>query len=60
MHLFDRVFRLVLPVGAVAVLGTVLTVGWFTQPDRYAKGYAPQQPIPFSHALHAGSLKISC
>lgn len=60
MHLFDRVFRLVLPMGAVAVLGTVLTVGWFTQPDRYAKGYAPQQPIPFSHQLHAGSLKISC
>ena len=60
MHLFDRVFRLVLPVGAVAVLGTVLTVGWFTQPDRYAKGYAPQQPIPFSHQLHAGSLRISC
>lgn len=60
MHLFDRVFRLVLPVGAVAVLSTVLTVGWFTQPDRYVRGYAPQQPIPFSHQLHAGSLKMSC
>lgn len=60
MHLFDRLFRFVLPLGAAAVLGTVLTVGWFTQPDRYARGYEPQQPIPFSHQLHAGSLKISC
>jgi hypothetical protein len=60
MHLFDRVFRLVLPLGAVAVLGTVLTVGWLAEPDRYAKGYAPQQPIPFSHQLHAGTLKLDC
>lgn len=60
MHLFDRVFRLVLPIGAVAVLSTVLAVGWVTQPDRYAKGFAPEQPIPFSHALHAGTLKVSC
>ena len=60
MHLYDRVFRLVLPAGAIAVLGTVLAVGWFTQPDRFARGYAPEQPIPFSHQLHAGTLKMTC
>lgn len=60
MHLFDRAFRIVLPIGAIAVLATVLGVGWFTQPDRYTQGYAPEQPIPFSHALHAGQMKISC
>lgn len=60
MHPFDRMFRFVLPVGAVAVLCTVLAVGWLAQPDRFAKGYAPAQPIPFSHQLHAGTLKISC
>ncbi|MCE1229271.1 MAG: cytochrome c family protein [Firmicutes bacterium] len=60
MHPFDRAFRLVLPLGAVAVLGTVLAVGWLTEPDRFAKGYAPQQPIPFSHQLHAGTLKMDC
>ena len=60
MHLYDRVFRLVLPAGAIAVLGTVLAVGWFTQPDRFARGYAPEQPIPFSHQLHAGTLKMPC
>lgn len=60
MNPIDRLFRFVLPLGAVAVLGTVLTVGWFTQPDRFVKGYAPEQPIPFSHQLHAGTLKMSC
>lgn len=60
MHPFDRATRLVLPLGAAAVLATVIAVGWFTQPDRFAKGHAPAQPIPFSHQLHAGSLRIPC
>jgi hypothetical protein len=50
----------ILPVGGVAVLLTVLTVGWFTQPDRFARGYAPEQPIPYSHRLHAGVHRIPC
>jgi hypothetical protein len=60
MHPLDRLFRLVLPPGAAAVLLTVTSVGWFTQPDRYEKGYAPEQPIAFSHELHAGTLKVPC
>lgn len=60
MHTIDRAFRLVLPLGAAAILATVLAVGWFTQPDRFAKGYAPEQPIPFSHQLHAGTMRIQC
>ena len=60
MHPYDRAFRLVLPVAAVAILLTVVAVGWFTQPDRFEKGYAPIQPIPYSHRLHAGTLKIPC
>jgi hypothetical protein len=60
MHPFDRMFRLVLPVGTVAVMGTILTVAWSTEPDRYSLGYAPDQPLPYSHQLHAGALKIPC
>lgn len=60
MHSFDRAFRLVLPAGGVAVLSTLLAVGWYTQPDRLARGYAPEQPIPFSHRLHAGTLEMPC
>lgn len=26
----------------------------------YNKGHAPEQPIPFSHQLHAGNYKIQC
>jgi hypothetical protein len=60
MHPYDRFARLWLPVGSAAILSTVLAVGWFTQPDRFVKGFAPDQPVAFSHALHAGSMKIPC
>ena len=52
--------RFILPVGFAAGLVTVLAVGWYTQPDRFVRGYAPEQPIPYSHKLHAGVLKIPC
>ena len=52
--------RFFLPAGVGAVLMSVLGVGWFTQPDRYARGYAPEQPIAYSHQLHAGTLSIPC
>jgi hypothetical protein len=60
MHPYDRAARFLLPVGALAVLCTMLIVGWFVQPDRFARGYAPGQPIPFSHRLHAGTMQIPC
>src|SRR5512142_1949821 len=52
--------RFVLPVGIAAVLITVVGVGWYTQPDRFARAYAPPQPIPYSHKLHAGTLRVPC
>jgi hypothetical protein len=52
--------RFILPVAVSAVLVTVVGVGWYTQPDRFARGYEPEQPIPYSHSLHAGVLKIPC
>jgi hypothetical protein len=52
--------KFILPVALVAILGTVSAVGWFTQPDRFVRGYAPVQPIPFSHQLHPGTLRIPC
>jgi len=52
--------RFILPAAAAAVLITVLGVGWYTQPDRYVRGYQPRQPIPYSHKLHAGILRIPC
>jgi hypothetical protein len=56
----DELLHLWVPVGAVAILATVLTVGIVTEPERYAVGRAPQQPIPFSHKLHAGDNGVPC
>jgi len=60
LNSYDRFFRLILPPAMAAILLTVLGVGWFTQPDRFVRGFAPAQPIPFSHALHAGTMKVPC
>jgi hypothetical protein len=42
-------------VGLVAVIGIVR---YF--PSATNQGYAPEQPIPFSHKIHAGDNKIPC
>lgn len=34
--------------------------GWEWGSIGYNKGYAPEQPIPFSHELHAGQYKMQC
>lgn len=40
----------------VLVLGGVAMVF----PSASNQGYAPEQPIPFSHKIHAGTNKIDC
>ncbi|MFH2202255.1 MAG: cytochrome c3 family protein [Elusimicrobiota bacterium] len=48
-------------IAAVLTTGLVAAaVGWLTQPDRFTVGFAPEQPIPFSHKVHAGDMEISC
>lgn len=60
MHPLDRLTRFTIPIGAVAILVTIILVGWLAEPNRYVLGYAPKQPIPFSHRLHAGVNHIPC
>jgi Cytochrome c7 and related cytochrome c len=41
--------------------GIVLAgVTYYATPKYTRVGYAPQQPVPFSHALHSGQLGIDC
>ncbi len=54
-----------LPLQILIFLG--LTVGivtagitYYATPKYTRVGYAPTQPVPFSHALHAGQLGIDC
>ena len=63
-YVFPRWTNLLLP--AVLVLGPIvplyvaLMVAWGFSPDTTDVGYQPRQPIPYSHALHAGELGIDC
>jgi hypothetical protein len=48
-------------VGLVLV-GTAVTAGvWYYFTPKYTRvGYQPIQPVPFSHAIHAGQLGMDC
>ena len=55
--------RLPLQIALVAiVLGGLVTAGvtYYFTPKYTRVGYAPVQPVPFSHALHTGQLGIDC
>lgn len=49
--------------GAVLGVAPLYLIGfvWYgASPETVAVGYQPEQPIPYSHALHAGELGIDC
>ncbi len=46
---------------ATVAIGCLFLTGYFGFNNRVAdRGYRPEQPVPFSHKLHAGDLEISC
>ena len=50
-------------IAGLAVLAPVYLATLFYYggaPDTLNVGYAPEQPVPYSHALHAGELGIDC
>lgn len=53
-----RVLVLVVVLLVPPYVGMIMLYG-FT-PEATDIGYAPEQPIPYSHALHAGQLGIDC
>jgi len=60
MRSMDRLMRVGVPLALAVIITTLIVVGINTEPGNLAKGYAPDQPIPFSHKLHAGDNKIPC
>ena|SRR5882724_3518241 len=52
---------LMIIVGLLLV-GTAVTAGvWYYFTPKYTRvGYQPIQPVPFSHAIHAGQLGMDC
>ena len=52
-----------LQIGVVlALVGGVVTAGvtYYCTPKYTRAGYTPVQPVPFSHAIHAGQLGVDC
>jgi hypothetical protein len=53
------------PKIAPVILGLVLvsvtfTIWYWFSPKHLVVGYAPEQPVPYSHKLHAGQLGMDC
>lgn len=48
-------------LGATVAVG-LIAVGWYyyALPSYTRVGYQPEQPVPFSHELHAGKLGMDC
>lgn len=63
-YLFPRWSNLARPAIAAGVVGGLVfasvLVGIGFSPQATAVGYQPEQPVPFSHALHAGKLQMDC
>ena len=61
---FPRWSNLLLPFIVLFVLGgagyVVALATYAGSPQTLAVGYSPRQPIPYSHAVHAGQLKMDC
>jgi menaquinone reductase, multiheme cytochrome c subunit len=47
-------------IGAIMPLYAVFVVAYGFSPKTLEVGYQPKQPVPFSHALHAGELGMDC
>lgn len=56
----DYTIKVRIPITIFAVLITYGTVFWLSTPSRKGLGYEPEQPIAFSHKLHAGDMQIDC
>ena len=62
--LFPRWINKFLPVFGILLLGGAAYAGTLflgaTDDTTLNPGFAPEQPVPFSHVIHAGKLKMDC
>ena len=63
-QLFPRVANTLPTLSLVGVLGggllVTLLAWYYLSPEFYEVGYQPEQPVEYSHALHAGQLGMDC
>ena len=56
----DQLLKLLGAGAAVTGLYAVLMIYFGLSPKTLSAGYMPQQPVPYSHALHVGELGLDC
>lgn len=56
----DAWLRRMVVGGFLSTLVGIAGVYYYAPPEFTRVGYSPTQPIPYSHALHAGQLGLSC
>lgn len=56
----DRYLRLIVFGVLLGGAGTIGLIAYLTTPDVMDTGYAPVQPVEYSHKLHAGNLGMDC
>jgi hypothetical protein len=56
----DRILKIRLPITIGVILISVALTFLISKSERDGVGYQPEQPIKYSHQLHAGQLKIDC
>jgi len=59
-HLLDHGLKVRLPVTIFVIIASFAITYYVSYAERNGIGYAPEQPVKFSHKLHAGDMKIDC
>lgn len=58
--LLDYTLRVRLPLILFVAVASFLVTFFVSRAERDGVGYNPEQPIAFSHRLHAGTMQIDC
>lgn len=56
----DYALRVRLPITIVVILTSFVVTFYASKPERDGLGYSPDQPIKYSHKVHAGDMAIDC
>ena len=56
----DYVLRVRIPITIFVVIASFAVTYYVSRAERDGLGYTPDQPINYSHKLHAGQMKIDC
>lgn len=56
----DYLLKVRVPVTVFVIIAAFAITYFVSKPERDSIGYQPEQPIKFSHKLHAGQMNIDC